>query len=176
MEPVKGGALADLPEDLAARLRRARPGASMASWALRWAAGRANVLTVHSGMSTLEQVEDNAATFTRFQPLTQAELALVEETAAALRARVKNGCTGCRYCMPCPAGVNIPENFQLWNQTAKTQNGASAWRPWHVNFGEEDKAKNCVRCGRCVPLCPQGIPIPDDLARAQAELDAIPKP
>ena len=78
--------------------------------------------------------------------------------------------------MPCPAGVNIPENFRLWNQTAKTQNGASAWRPWHVNFGEEDKAKNCVRCGRCVPLCPQGIPIPDDLARAQAELDAIPKP
>ena len=134
------------------------------------------MLTVLSGMSTLEQVEDNAATFTRFQPLTQAELALVEETAAALRARVKNGCTGCRYCMPCPAGVNIPENFQLWNQTAKTQNGASAWRPWHVNFGEEDKAKNCVRCGRCVPLCPQGIPIPDDLARAQAELDAIPKP
>lgn len=176
MEPVKGGALADLPEDLAARLRRARPGASMASWALRWAAGRANVLTVLSGMSTLEQVEDNAATFTRFQPLTQAELALVEETAAALRARVKNGCTGCRYCMPCPAGVNIPENFRLWNQTAKTQNGASAWRPWHVNFGEEDKAKNCVRCGRCVPLCPQGIPIPDDLARAQAELDAVPKP
>ncbi len=172
MEPVKGGALADLPEDLAARLRRARPGASMASWALRWAAGRANVLTVLSGMSTLEQVEDNAATFTRFQPLTQAELALVEETAAALRARVKNGCTGCRYCMPCPAGVDIPKSFRIWNRMAMYQNYPVTRRDWK-GMEAEARPDQCYRCGRCERLCPQHLPIRAQLAQAHAEITAF---
>ena len=170
MEPVKGGALADLPEDLAARLRRARPGASMASWALRWAAGRANVLTVLSGMSTLEQVEDNAATFTRFQPLTQAELALVEETAAALRARVKNGCTGCRYCMPCPAGVDIPESFRIWNSMGMYENQRLTRRSWK-GLGEGARPANCVGCGRCEELCPQHISIRRDLVQVTAQVE-----
>jgi hypothetical protein len=73
-------------------------------------------MTVLSGMSTLEQVEDNLATFNAFRPLDEGERAVVEQAAAVYRRRVRNGCTGCRYCMPCPAGVDIPRNFTLWNE------------------------------------------------------------
>ena len=174
MEPVRGGRLAKLDDETEAAMRAARPDESTPAWAFRWLQTVPQPTMVLSGMTNLAQMQDNINTFSEEKPLSGDELSIVYGAAEKLAKFVP--CTGCRYCMPCPAGVNIPENFQLWNQTAKTQNGASAWRPWHVNFGEEDKAKNCVRCGRCVPLCPQGIPIPDDLARAQAELDAIPKP
>ena len=175
MEPVKGGVLADPPADVAALLREARPEASAASWAIRWAAGHPNVLTVLSGMGTIGQLEDNLSQFDPFRPLSGEEEALLERAADLLRARVKNGCTGCAYCMPCPAGVDIPENFEIWNLMAQTESGSAAWRPWNVALKDSAKGHNCVRCGRCVSLCPQGIPIPDDLARAQAELDALPE-
>ena len=174
MEPVKGGALANPPEDVAAPLRSAAPKASLASWAIRWAASRPNVLTVLSGMGTQEQLEDNLNQFQPFRPLDGEEEALVERAAEMLRAKVKNGCTGCAYCMPCPAGVNIPKNFEIWNLMAKTDDGRAAWRPWNMVIDESAKADHCVRCGKCLSLCPQKLPIPDDLARARAELDALP--
>lgn len=176
MEPVKGGALACLPEDLEQALKAARPDRSAASWALRWVAGLPNVLTILSGMSTPEQVEDNLATFEAFQPLDEEERALVEHTAEELRRRVKNGCTGCEYCMPCPAGVDIPENFHIWNKMAQTRDGAMAWKPWNETLKDEAKAKHCIGCGRCETLCPQHLPIREHLALAQADLDAVPKP
>ncbi len=176
MEPVKGGLLAALPEDLEEALKAAAPGRSAASWALRWVGALPGVLTVLSGMSTMEQVEDNLATFEAFRPLAAGERALLERIAEQLRGRVNNGCTGCKYCMPCPAGVDIPENFALWNLAAKSRNGSAAWRKWNELMEDAEKAKHCVGCGRCEEVCPQHIAVRADLARAQAELDAVPRP
>ena len=114
MEPVKGGSLAKLPSDGIDELfKKARPEASTSSWALRYAAGFDNVKVVLSGMSTMEQVEDNLSTFSDYEPLSDAERDIIDRVADLLRARVQNGCTGCRYCMPCPAGVDIPRCFSI---------------------------------------------------------------
>ena len=104
MEPIKGGTLANLPPEAEAPLRALQPEASDASWALRWVGSHRNVHVILSGMSAEDQLTDNLATFARFEPLTAAETAAVEQTAAFLHSRIKIGCTGCRYCMPCPMG------------------------------------------------------------------------
>lgn len=174
MEPVRGGALAQLPGEVLGAFRREQPRWSPAAWALRWVAGLPNVLTVLSGMSSMEQLEDNLATFNSLRPLTGAERAAVEETAAAILSRTNNTCTGCRYCMPCPAGVDIPVNFRIWNQYGMYRNTAGAVQSWKFEIKDEARAKNCVGCGACEKLCPQSIEIRKDLARLQAELDALP--
>ena len=119
MEPVKGGLLAAPPEEVEELLRAARPERTPAGWALRWAASLPGVLTVLSGMGSMAQVEENLATFAGFTPLEPEETELLARAAAELRRRTNNGCTGCEYCMPCPAGVDIPENFSLWNRLAR---------------------------------------------------------
>ena len=121
MEPIKGGTLAALPADAAAPLRALHSDASDASWALRWVAGHPNVHVVLSGMSAEEQLADNLTTFDHFVPLSPAEDAAVEQAAAVLHSRIKIGCTGCRYCMPCPMGVDIPDNFSIWNKLGMFQ-------------------------------------------------------
>ena len=108
MEPIKGGTLAQLPPDAAAPLNALDADASAASWALRWAASHKNVKVVLSGMSAEDQLDDNLATFGDFRPMTDAENAAIRQTADVLRSHIKIGCTGCRYCMPCPMGVDIP--------------------------------------------------------------------
>ena len=90
--------------------------ASIASWAFRWVGSHSNAKVILSGMSNEEQVEDNLKTFSNFKPLDEAEEKMISEIVSDLQSRVQNGCTGCRYCMPCPAGVNIPQNFALWNK------------------------------------------------------------
>ena len=157
-------------------LRAARPERSPASWALRWAASLPNVLTVLSGMGTTGQLEENLETFRDFTPLDEGETALLARAAETLRGLVNNGCTGCGYCMPCPAGVDIPENFSLWNKLAKCRDASLLWRSWNVVLKDEAKGKHCADCGRCEGLCPQHLPIRADLARAQAALDAVPRP
>ena len=93
----------------------------------------------------------------------------MQETARRLRRRIQNGCTGCRYCMPCPAGVDIPKSFQIWNNMSMYQNAALTRRAWE---GLEAQARpdRCVGCGRCEEACPQHLSIREDLARAQAEI------
>lgn len=172
MEPVKGGSLAVLPDDAAAPLRALRPGASLSSWALRWVGSHPGVKMILSGMSNMEQVQDNLATFADFEPLSAAEQAAVAQTRAILLSRVRNGCTGCRYCMPCPAGVDIPGNFSVWNRFGMYQNTAEAKRSWGA-LDEKAKALHCVKCGKCETLCPQQLPIRSQLAQLQAELDAL---
>ena len=106
MEPLKGGTLASLPADAAAPLHALRPDATDASWALRWVGSHKNVHVILSGMSAEDQLTDNLATFDHFEPLSPAENAAVESVANELHRRIKIGCTGCRYCMPCPMGVD----------------------------------------------------------------------
>lgn len=148
MEPIKGGSLANPPESVMRLFREKHPGASASSWALRWVAGMPNVMTVLSGMSTMEQLEDNLRTFTAFQPLDSGEQAVLERAAAEFKRLVKNGCTGCRYCMPCPAGVDIPLNFKLWNDWGMFHNPPRFQARWG-NMEEASRATSCVGCGAC---------------------------
>ncbi len=171
MEPIKGGTLATFAEDLTAKFRALDPEASTASFALRWVGSLPNVKVILSGMSTMEQVEDNLNTFGEFKALSEAEYQTIDEVVTTLRSRVQNGCTGCRYCMPCPAGVNIPGNFKLWNTYHTYQNYNVVKWSWEKELGDAKQAKNCIQCGKCEKECPQKISIREDLKKVQADLD-----
>lgn len=171
MEPVKGGSLANFAPDIAGRFHALKADASIASFALRFVATLPNVKVVLSGMSTMEQVEDNLKTFNSFEPLSEAEQEEIKDIVKTLRSRVQNGCTGCNYCMPCPAGVKIPFNFRIWNTYHMYQNYNMVKTAWEEHLGEAAQAKNCIKCGKCEKVCPQRIPIRENLSRAQADLD-----
>ncbi len=172
MEPIKGGTLAVLPEEVTEPFRKLRPDASTASWALRFVASKPIVKVILSGMSAEEQVQDNLNTFINYEPLTEEEAAAVDEVTAMIKARVRNGCTGCRYCMPCPNGVDIPRNFSVWNQFGMYGNVGSAKWNWS-RVDDSAKAKNCIECGACEAACPQHLSIRENLAALQKELDEV---
>lgn len=173
MEPVKGGSLASLPDDIIEEFRKLAPKASAASWALRWVGSLPNVKVILSGMSDEAQVSDNLNTFTDFRPLDDSEKEAVERIANMLRSRVNNGCTGCNYCMPCPAGVNIPYNFKIWNTYGIYENTNSTKWQWEHDIEDSQKAKNCISCGKCEQACPQKINIRSDLKKLQSRLDGL---
>lgn len=170
MEPVKGGSLAVFAEDITAKLKELDPETSPASFALRWVGSLPGVKVILSGMSSMEQVEDNLQTFADFSPLSEQEQDTIRQVTEILRSRVQNGCTGCRYCMPCPAGVNIPGCFSVWNTYHMYQNYAVVSWNWE-SMGEEHQPKNCVQCGKCEAQCPQKIAIREDLKKVQVDLD-----
>jgi predicted aldo/keto reductase-like oxidoreductase len=173
MEPVKGGSLAALPETVAEDFTRSRPSATQASWAMHWIGGLSNAKVILSGMTTMDQLQDNIKTFTNFKPLSDDELKVLRKVREKIGQRVKNGCTGCRYCMPCPVGVDIPENFALWNKYGMYENKGDIAMWWNVFMKDDIKAKNCVKCGQCEEKCPQKLSIRDDLEKLQKELDAV---
>lgn len=172
MEPVKGGSLANLPEDVTTEFKRLAPDVSTASWALRFVGSFDNIKVILSGMSTEEQVDDNLKTFNNFKKLSDEEMKAVTDTADALRRRVFNGCTGCRYCMPCPNGVDIPRNFRIWNTYGMYQNAGHAKWEWST-VQDDQKARNCIQCGMCETQCPQHLNIRDDLSRLQGMMDEL---
>lgn len=171
MEPVKGGSLAVFADDIMGKFHAINPEASAASFALRWVGSLPGVKVILSGMSTMEQVEDNLKTFGNFKPLSEAEQKMIAEVKDTLISRVQNGCTGCRYCMPCPAGVDIPGCFRTWNTYHMYQNYNMVKGRWENEIGEAKQAKNCVKCGKCEQACPQKLSIRQDLERVQADLD-----
>ena len=171
MEPVKGGSLANFAEDITARFRALDPEASTASFALRYVGSLPGVKVVLSGMSNMEQTEDNLKTFTDFKVLSDKEQQEIQDIVTLLRSRVQNGCTGCRYCMPCPAGVDIPGCFQAWNTYHMYQNYDVVRWTWETNLGEAKQAKNCIQCGKCEGACPQKISIREDLKKVQKDLE-----
>ena len=159
MEPVRGGVLANPCEAANALFQEARPGQSIASWAIRFAASLPNVMTVLSGMSTMEQIEDNVRTMTDFEPLTEADYEVIDRAVDAYRKKDTIPCTGCRYCMDCPSGVEIPAVFSLYNQYALNKN-----RDVFNEMDESARAEQCIACGQCMEHCPQSIPIPEKMA------------
>jgi len=175
MEPIKGGSLAKLPEDVFQVLSDAAPGSTPSSWALRWVASLPNVKVILSGMSDMEQVKENCATLSDFRPLSETETAAINKASEIFRARIKNGCTACRYCMPCPFGVDIPGNFQVWNEYAMFGNLSHTNWVWNVDMSKSSKAFNCTECGQCEEACPQNISIREDLKTLQKELDIATK-
>ncbi len=172
MEPIKGGLLGVLPEDLTAILQKANPNASTASWALRWVGTHKNVKIILSGMSNYQQVMDNLETFAKFQPISKEEEQLIEQVADTIKKRMKNGCTGCEYCMPCPFGVDIPRNFSIWNELAMYGNKERAQQRYQMT-AQEKRADQCKQCGKCETVCPQGLQIRKDLKQAAAEIKEL---
>lgn len=173
MEPIKGGSLTTFASDITDIFKKERPDMSIASWALRYVASFPNINVILSGMSNEENVADNLATFTHFEPLSDAEQQVVKKVVKAVKARVKNGCTGCRYCMPCPFGVDIPRNFHLWNEHAMYGNdGATRWN-YFTQMKEENRADQCKKCGACEKMCPQNIPIRENLAQLVDYMNAL---
>lgn len=175
MEPVKGGNLAVLPEDAMAVLEAVDPEASASSWALRYVADFDEVALILSGMSAMDHVEDNLKTFIDYKPLDDEDRAAIDRVQQIFNERSRNGCTTCQYCMPCPFGVNIPGNFEPWNHAGRFGNFDGFMnREKAFREGDEDQSPlACTECGACIPLCPQGIPIPDDLKRLEAEYQEL---
>ncbi len=160
MEPVKGGTLASLPPECEAMFREREPERSAASWALRFVASLEGVMTILSGMSTEEQMEDNIATFTGFTPLTADEQQLVSDVRRKLMENKAIGCTACRYCTDgCPMGIPIPDVFKAEN-TARVYN--DSWRSknlYNSLVEGKGKASDCIACGQCEGVCPQHLEI-----------------
>lgn len=165
MEPVRGGALADLGEEGNKMLKWADPASSVASWAIRYAASLPNVLTVLSGMSTLGQVQDNLATFSPFRPLDADDRRVLGTALEAFRSRFAIPCTGCHYCMPCPSCVTIPKLFSDYNTSATEADMTPFTRKYRLSGASGDK---CNDCGRCIPLCPQHLNVPSLIRQVAA--------
>lgn len=167
MEPVRGGMLAKLNEKAAAILKNAKPDASVASWAIRYAASLPGVLTVLSGMSDQEQVQDNLNTLGNFSPLTPGERQTLTEAEQVFRASGTIPCTGCRYCMDCPTGVDIPRIFALYNQFCDRKDKDSFVNDLN-RLGADHGPDCCVSCGLCTQQCPQHIDIPGWMTKISA--------
>lgn len=173
MEPVRGGSLANLPEQLMTELSKFDASASQASWALRYVASLQNVKVVLSGMSTMDQLDDNLSTFNSFKPLRDVEVFEIHKVRDELNKRVFNACTGCGYCMPCPAGVDIPGNFRIWNEYGKFKNVTQANWEWKLDMNSNERGSSCIGCGKCETVCPQHIEIRENLKSAVKLLDSL---
>ena len=167
MEPVRGGMLATLTPEAVDCFQQANPNVSTASWAIRYAASLPNVLTVLSGMTNFDHVTDNVATMEAFRPLSQQEREVIDHALAAYRKAVTIPCTGCRYCMDCPAGVSIPEVFAAYNRYATSKSRSMFEELYHA-LDAGQRADNCVACGTCLSKCPQHIDIPKHMKEIAA--------
>ena len=173
MEPVRGGAIArNVPPRVQAVWDEAPIKRSPAEWALQWVWNEPDVSFLLSGMSTMRHVEEDLAFADRSRPglLTREELALVARVRDLYRELSPIPCTSCRYCMPCPQGVAIPEVFGLYNDTHMYQNLDRAQFVYRAFWDESERADRCTACGECVEKCPQGIAIPEWMEKAQAFL------
>ena len=159
MEPVKGGVLANPIPEVQKILKEADPDASVASWAVRYAASLDNILTVLSGMSNLAQMEDNLSYMKDFQALNEAEREVIRRAQAALDADRKIACTACHYCTGgCPKNIAIPEIFTVYNR----KEGSVEFRikrEYSIVTTGKGKASDCIACGQCESACPQHLPI-----------------
>ena len=168
MEPIKGGSLANLPEDIT-NIFKEYNDMTPSSWALRWVATHENVKVILSGMSTEDHVKDNLNTFKLERvELNEEELEVVHNVKKAILSKTKNGCTGCKYCMPCPFGVNIPKNFSIWNNASMYDQLEGGKKRYAAL--KEAQASACKDCGKCETLCPQQIKIREDLKKVVQDL------
>jgi predicted aldo/keto reductase-like oxidoreductase len=163
MEPLRGGRLAaDLPaaNPIWAQAKNQR---TPADWALQWLWSQPEVSVVLSGMSTLEQVEQNLASAdaSRVGLLNEEELDLIGKVRETLSSLSPIGCTACEYCLPCPNGVNIPYLFHLYNRIAVFDDLEGTITTYKTFVKEEERAENCIQCGECLSKCPQQLPISD---------------
>ena len=171
MEPVKGGALADPVPGVRDILKAANPDASLASWAIRFAASLEGVITVLSGMSNFQQMQDNLSYMKDFHPLTEAEQAVIREAQAALSGDASIPCTACHYCSGgCPMNIPIPEIFHVKNR----QRGNAEFRgrrEYTIATTGKGKASACIECGQCEQACPQQLKVISHLKDCVAQFE-----
>lgn len=162
MEPVRGGRLAQVPEEVEKMFKECNPEMSMPSWAIRFAASLDNVFMVLSGMSNMEQLLDNTGYMMDFKPLSEKELEVVYKAADMIRTYNRVPCTGCAYCLDgCPAAIKIPEYFEIYNADIRGEDGQ---RDKYTQLRDTaSKASDCMECGQCESICPQHIHIIDEL-------------
>ena len=186
MEPLLGGRLASLNDYLTANLKQREPEASVASWAFRFAGQPDNIISVLSGMTYMEHLMDNVATFSPLVPLNDEELALLEETAQIMLKYPTVPCTACQYCMPCPYGIDIPSIFTFYNRavnegnvpaSSQDANYRAARRAFLIGYDRSveklRQAAHCISCGKCNVHCPQFIDIPKELVRIDAFVEQL---
>ena len=170
MEPVKGGTLAKLPEEAEKIFRDYNPNMSIPSWAIRFAASLPNVMVVLSGMSSLEQMEDNTSYMTDMQCITFQERLMCFRVAEIINSQIAIPCTSCHYCTEgCPMNICIPEYFYIYNEDMREQLDQKGWTINFTNYElfarEHGKASECIQCGQCEGVCPQHLSIIDYLKK-----------
>ncbi len=164
MEPVRGGYLATLDEQRAKPFLEMEPNRSIASWAIRWVSSLPQVTVVLSGMSDMAQLEDNVSLLTNFEPMNEKELEAVAKVVEEIRKVNDIPCTGCRYCMDCPMGVDIPEIFAIYSRLKIFGKDKSFVEDYKEVMENGNGAEHCIGCQQCMNHCPQSIEIPDKLA------------
>lgn len=172
MEPLKGGLLgSNIPKEVNTLLNLYEEKRSLLEWAFRWLYHHEEATVILSGVSSMEQLEDNLRIFNEAKPnvMSDNDMALMRQIKDIYAAKVKVACTGCGYCMPCPAGVNIPEIFKVYNDSSLsswTEFGKTFYSLVAVNSGKD--ASNCIECRQCESQCPQNIEIVDMLKEAHS--------
>ncbi len=172
MEPLMGGRLADPPKDILESMSNFPVRRSPVEWALGWLWDQPEVSVVLSGMSTMEQVEENlrVADQARAGSFTTADQALIADVREKYRARTVIPCSKCNYCMPCPNGAWIPLNFEFYNYAHLYDNLSDARFKYQVFLKEGQRSGACIECGLCEEQCPQGIPISEWMPKVTALL------
>lgn len=178
MEPLLGGRLSKVPNHIVGRLKQRRPSDSVASWAFRFAGTPEKILTVLSGMTYMEHLQDNLRTYSPLIPLTDDDKAFLEETARLMLKYPTIPCNDCKYCMPCPYGIDIPSILLHYNkcvnegnvpENQQEENYRKARRAFLIGYDRSvprlRQANHCIGCNQCVHHCPQNIDIPKDLQR-----------
>ena len=173
-----GGRLSNVPEHIVSRLKPRRPDNSVASWAFRFAGSPAKVLTVLSGMTYMEHLQDNIRTFSPLDPLTEEEEKFLAQTADLMMQYPTIPCNDCKYCMPCPYGIDIPAVLLHYNKcvnegnlpaSSQEEHYRQACRAFLIGYDRSvprlRQANHCIGCGQCVHHCPQSINIPKELQR-----------
>ena len=186
MEPLLGGRLANIPAPLENMLKAEEPSQSAASWAFRFCGSHPRIYTVLSGMTYKEHLEDNLRTFCNFKPLSESDYALLKTIADGLGDYHLVDCTDCKYCMPCPYGINIPGIFQFYNRhiTEGTYVASSAQKDfervrrkyltdYNKTIEAVRQADHCCRCYQCLSKCPQKINIPTELSRIDSYIEDL---
>ncbi|MBR1582309.1 MAG: aldo/keto reductase [Spirochaetales bacterium] len=179
MEPLRGGKLVNmLPESARKAIGDDKRGWTAAQWGLRWLYNQSEVTVVLSGMNSMEMVRENILTASEAEAghFTEEDFSLIETVKREIKASEKIGCTGCRYCMPCPKGVDIPGIFRCWNAmyTESKMGGRSQYIQTVALTREPSFASQCIKCGKCEKHCPQGLPIREKLFEADRDLRPLP--